>query len=370
MRIIKRFKHIDQWRDRHGRRRYYFRRGQGERIPLPGLPDSPEFAEAYYAALGSPAKEIGENRSPLGSLSAAIASYYGDHSFLALAPITQKNRRAILERFRTAHGSHPLRELSQKHMMAILGKLLPFAQHGYLKAVRHLMQYAVRAGLRDDDPTQGITQARSAKTKTDGRERGYHTWSEDEIAQFESVHPIGSRPRLAMALLLYTGQRRGDVVRMGPQHFKGGKFTIRQQKTGQPMDVPVHPELARVIAASECGDLAFLVTQFGKSYAPAGFGNAFRDWCNEAGLPHCSAHGLRKSICRRLAEAGCTAPQIAAISGHRSLKEVQRYIDAADRSRLAEAGMARLYQLPVGRNVNNQTQKSQTPPVKKSQTQS
>jgi len=347
MRIIKRFDYINQYRDRHGRQRYYFRRKRQPRIPLPGLPDSPEFVEAYRAALANPGtREIGENRSPQGSLSAAIARYYGDHSFLALAPITQKNRRAILERFRKAHGDNSLRELSQKHVMAILGKLQPFAQHGYLKAVRHLMQYAVRAGLRDDDPTVGVAQAKSTRTKADGRERGYHTWTEDEIAQFEAKHPIGSRPRLAMALLLYTGQRRGDVVRMGPQHFRGGKFTIRQQKTGQPMDVPIHPELAHIIAASECGNLAFLMTQFGKSFAVAGFGNAFRDWCNEAGLSHCSAHGLRKAICRRLAEAGCTAPQIAAISGHRSLREVQRYIDAADRSRMAEAGMARLIQFP------------------------
>jgi integrase len=354
MRIIKRFKHVNQYRDRHGRQRYYFRRPGETQIALPGLPDTLEFEKAYQAALATPsAREIGANRSPLGSLSKAIGSYYGDHSFLALAPITQKNRRAILERFRQRHGDRPLRELSQKHVQAILGKLAPFAQHGYLKAVRHLMQYAVRAGLRDDDPTQGITQAKSSKNKSDGQERGYHTWSEEEIAQFEARHPIGSRPRLAMALLLYTGQRRGDVVRMGPQHFRGGKFTITQQKTGQAMDVPVHPELARIIAASECGEMVFLVTQFGKSFVAAGFGNAFRDWCNEAGLPHCSAHGLRKAICRRLAEAGCTAPQIAAISGHRSLKEVQRYIDMADRSRLAEAGMARLFSEQIGGKLPN-----------------
>lgn len=354
MRIIKRFKYVNQYRDRHGGQRYYFRRPGQLQIPLPGLPDTLEFSEAYAKALANrAAREIGVTRSPQGSLSAAMVGYYGDHSFLALAAITQKNRRAILERFRKAHGDNSLRELSKKHVEAILGKLQPFAQHGYLKAVRHLMQYAVRASLRDDDPTGGITQARASRTRAGGGERGYHTWSEDEIAQFEARHPIGSRPRLAMALLLYTGQRRGDVVKMGPQQFRGGKFMIRQQKTGEPMDVPVHPELARIIAASEIGNLVFLVTQFGKSFAPAGFGNAFRDWCNAAGLPQCSAHGLRKAICRRLAEAGCTAPQIAAISGHRSLKEVQRYIEMADRSRLAAAGMARLSENETGEKLPN-----------------
>src|SRR5207247_11179099 len=64
------------------------------------------------------------------------------------------------------------------------------------------------------------------------------------------------------------------------------------------------------------------------------------DRCNEAGLPHCSAHGLRKAAARVLAEAGCTAHEIGAITGHSSLAELVRYTKAADQRRLAEAAMA------------------------------
>src|SRR5262245_60445197 len=103
--------------------------------------------------------------------------------------------------------------------------------------------------------------------------------------------------------------------------------------------IPVHPELAAIIAASTADQLTFLTTQFGRPFTSAGLGNKFREWCDQAGLQHCSAHGLRKAAARRLAEAGCTAHEIAAITGHASLKEVARYTRGADQRRLAEAAM-------------------------------
>jgi hypothetical protein len=96
---------------------------------------------------------------------------------------------------------------------------------------------------------------------------------------------------------------------------------------------------ARSVQAAQPADvlaLGIFIASHGLSQS-AGFGNWFRDQCNEAGLPkHCSAHGLRKAACRRLAEAGCTAHQIAAISGHASLREVERYTKAVDQARLAK----------------------------------
>ena len=81
--------------------------------------------------------------------------------------------------------------------------------------------------------------------------------------------------------------------------------------------------------------MTFLVTEFGKPFTSAGFGNWFRDRCNEAGLPQCSTHGLRKLAATRLANAGCSTDQIKAITGHKSLSEVARYTKAADQARLA-----------------------------------
>jgi integrase len=169
---------------------------------------------------------------------------------------------------------------------------------------------------------------------------GFHTWSEEEIAAFEDKHPIGSRPRLALALLIYTGQRRSDLVNMGPKHVRKGYMTVRQQKTGKLLDLPMHPELVRVIAATTIGLKSFLVTSHGQPYTPAGFGNWFREQCNEAGLAQCSAHGLRKAACRRLAEAGCSANEIMAVSGHSDLREVTIYTAAAEQKRLATQAMA------------------------------
>jgi len=164
-----------------------------------------------------------------------------------------------------------------------------------------------------------------------------------------------------MALLLYTGQRRGDVVRMGPQHIRKGVLSVTQQKTGTELAIPVHPRLAGIIAATECGHPAFLVTAAGAPFSVDGFGHLFREWCDAAGLPQCSAHGLRKAACRRLAEIGCSAPEIAAISGHKSLREVQRYIEEADQARLAQAAMRRMTGHSENAQVANLTDESGYP---------
>jgi len=194
------------------------------------------------------------------------------------------------------------------------------------------MKYAVEIGLRADNPA---TDVKLPNQKTDG----YHSWTDAEIEQFEAYHGRETKARLALTLLLYTGQRRGDVIRMGRQHIRDGAIHVRQQKTGIELAIPIHATLAAIIAQTSADHLTLLTTQTGKPFSAAGFGNWFRDRCNEAGLPRCSAHGLRKAAARRLAEAGCTMHEIASITGHASLSEVQRYTKAADQARLARAAM-------------------------------
>jgi len=181
------------------------------------------------------------------------------------------------------------------------------------------------------DPTWGI---RLKLSKSDR----HHTWSEDEIAQFEAFHPVGLKARLALALGLYTAQRRGDVVRIGRQHIRNGVLTLRQQKTGATLAIPVHPALQAVLEATPVGHLTLLTTKTGKSYASNDFSEQFRSWCDAASLPpHCVFHGPRKAALTRLADAGCASHQIAAISGHKSLKLIEHYTRAADQARLAMA---------------------------------
>jgi integrase len=194
------------------------------------------------------------------------------------------------------------------------------------------MKHAVALGLRPDDPTRNV---KAARVKSDG----YHSWTDAEIDQFKKTHPVGTRAHLALSLLLYTGQRRSDVVRMGRQHIRDGMLHIRQVKTGAQLAIPVHSVLDAIIADTPNGHLTFLTTAFGKPFTAAGFGNWFREQCNVANLAHCSAHGLRKAAARRLAEAGCSVHEIGAITGHTSLREIVRYTKAADQKRLAVAAM-------------------------------
>lgn len=128
-------------------------------VPLPGLPGSPEFMEAYQKAIagfGEGRATIGASRTLSGTVSAALVAYYRDNSFAALAPGTRKSRRAILEAFRTEHGDKRLATLRRDHVASILGSKPPFAARNWLKAIRGLMQFFIAVGLRPDDPTAGL----------------------------------------------------------------------------------------------------------------------------------------------------------------------------------------------------------------------
>lgn len=335
---------IKKYVDRHGKLRCYFRRKGQRDIPLPGKPRSPEFIAAYNRIIASqpPAAAIGAGRSRPGSLAAAIAGYYEHPSFQGLAQSTRGMRRRILEKIRAHLGKEPIASLTKGHIVSvILHPLPPFERNNWLKTLRGLMAYALDAGLIEADPTIGVERSKA-------QAGSIHTWSEAEIAQFEARHGIGTNARLALALLLYTAQRRSDVVRMGPQHLRDGALMVRQKKTKMEKEdrvlrIPVLPELQRIIDATQSGNLTFLVTHEGRPYTEKGFGIRFGDWCDQAGLPAgCSAHGLRKAALVRLIEAGCSPSEAQAISGHRNMAQLKPYIEAVNQARLAEAAIGRL----------------------------
>lgn len=145
-----------------------------------------------------------------------------------------------------------------------------------------------------------------------------------------------------MALMLYTGQRLSDAVTMGWQHVKSNRIAVRQHKTGAMVDIPIHPELRRVLEGTPRHNLTFLMTEYGKPFGDKGFGNWMRDRCDQAGLPQCTSHGLRKAMARRLAEAGCSVNEIMAVTGHSTEGEVIRYTKEARKSLLADNAMSAL----------------------------
>ena len=311
---------------------------------------------AYAAALDgmkAQAENIGVGRTVFGTLGWLVAAYLdcseaSSSPFKTRAPETQRTRRNILDNFRAAYGDRPLFRieaggkrtmlLTRQHVQTMVNRRVatPFAQRNFLNTLRAMFDWAVTEGRIPDDPTLGVKRA---KAKTDG----YKTWSETEIARFEARHPIGSKARLAFALLLYTGQRRGDVVRMGSQHVHDGVLTITQEKTGTEVTIPVHPKLREIIAATKnVGVKTYLVTHQGKPYTAPGFGNWFRDLCNEASCPGVSAHGLRKTTATRLADIGCSEHEIASVLGHTSIAVVEIYTRAVNRKRLAQSAMQKL----------------------------
>jgi integrase len=313
---------------------HYFRRRGTPLLRLPGIVGSAEFMSAYAEALAAAPAPIGKDkRSKPGSVSAALAGYYQSRNFHALTGGTPARRRAELERFRTDYGQRLIASLPKEFITALLDSMLPHAARNTLKTLRHFFAWAVERKLMRSDPTLGI---RIKVPKSDG----HHTWSEGDLAAFERRYPIGSKARLAFAIGLYTGLRRSDAVRIGRQHIRGDELMIpRTQKTKVPLVLPIVPELAAVIAATPSEHLTLLTTKTGKAYNANDFGEQFRKWCDDAGLPHCSFHGLRKSMLTRLADAGKTAHQIAAVSGHQTLSEVARYTKAADQRRLAREAL-------------------------------
>ena len=282
--------------------------------------------------------EINSSKTKPGSFSALVVAYYRSAAFARLSESTKTTYRGIIERLRSDYGDKPIARLERRHVAAMIdGRAqTPAAANNALRILRMLMGFALERGMISADPTW---QVKKIKNKA----KGFRTWTGEDIAAFEATWPIGSKPRLALSLLLYTAQRRSDVVLMGPQHVRGGRLQLRQRKTGTEIDMPIHPELARVIAATHCGDLTFLVTKYGKPRTPAGFSGWFVDCARKAGLPPESIpHGLRKAASRRLAEALRSAHEIMAVTGHRILKEVTRYTEAASRARLADSAIGAL----------------------------
>ena len=337
-----RFRFVVEDVDRHGNVRLYFRRRGEPKVRLPGLPGSEEFMAAYQEALSRNATTNAiKRRLDAGSFGYLCRQYFTSQTFKALDESTRKWRRRALDEIALDHGDKPVAKMQAKHVRQLRDEKAdkPGAARNRLKALRALFRWAIENDQAPHDPTRDIKPVPHPTV-------GHHTWTLEEIAAFEDRHPIGSKARLAMCLLLYTACRREDVVRLGPQHIRNGRIQYRQAKNEHrnpiDLDIPVHADLAKTIAATSTRHLTFLVTEYAKPFSVAGFGTKFRDWCNQAGLPHCSAHGLRKSTAARLAERGASPHEIMAVTGHRSLEEVERYTRAARKTELANSAMSKL----------------------------
>lgn len=332
-------KYLQVFLDRHGRRRVYFRRAGFERVALPTDTTSTEFVEAYRAALSSTARVVQSSQAPTTrTIHDLITLYYRSNDFQSLRDSTKRGYRNHLERFRQGHGHRSVAGVRSMHLEHIFAEMggKSGAIRNLRKRLSRLFRFAQRLGWRDTNPVSGTEPVRS-------KSEGYPVWSEDEIKLFEARWPSGTRERLALALLLYTGQRRSDIVGMGWQHVSDGRISLRQIKTRERLKIAMHPSLIAEIEASCARErLTFLLTMHGKPFTANGFTPWFRQRAEMAGVRERTPHGLRKAAGRRLAEAGCSTKEIAAVLGNRTLSEIERYTRDASQALLADTAIGRL----------------------------
>ena len=331
--------------DRHGARRWRFRKGGFSR-ELGTTYGSAEFMNRYEAARLEleAGRKAGAGHAVSGSISALVASWYLSPQWKSLSDLTKRSYRGVIEPFRENHGDKPVNRLERRHVMGFLADKsdTPSAANNLRKRLAQLLDHAIALDWIKVNPAR-LTKA----YKIAGG--GFHAWDEGEIAQFFATHEPGTMAHRAVTLMLYTGAARVDAIALGPMNIKGGRLEYRRKKTlrtnGMLVSIPVHPDLAEVIAGLPL-DRPFLATAYGKGRSPDGLGNIMRQWCDAAGLSDCSAHGLRKACARRLAEAGATAHEIMSVTGHRTLAEVERYTATALREGMADSAFSKLLSRP------------------------
>jgi integrase len=346
-------------RNRHGDQVVFVRRG-GRRIRIREKPATPAFLDAYKAALERLSPVPPPHRDPVspvwppGTLGWLAVRYFGSDEFSALDVRSQRIRRGVIEsclaetsiaKDGKPAGFCPLHLLTSQTVKTLrdLKKDKPGAANNRRKYLSSMFGWAIEQTppLMKSNPVRDVRRIMYES-------EGFHTWTAAEFEQFEKRHPPGTKAFLALALLLYTGTRRGDMVMLGRQHVKDGWLRFvpskgrKQTKQVMLSEKPWLPVLANIAAISPCGDLTFLMTEYGKPFTAAGFGNWFRDRCNEAGLPQCSAHGLRKMGATRAAENGATEHQLMAIFDWKTPGQARVYTARARRKKLAGGAMALL----------------------------
>lgn len=314
---------------RHGKVVFYFRKGKGERKRLPAL-DAPDFEAQYQAALLglAPQKKAAANNSTLKWL---VSRYRETGAYRGLSEATRKQRDNIFKGVVQKAGHHPYKAISRK--VIVNGRedrsATPAQARNFLDAMRGLFRWALDAELVAVDPTAGVKNPMRPKGE------GFAAWTDDDIAAYEARWPEGTKERVWLHVLLYTGLRRGDAVTLGRQHVRDGIATLRTEKTDTEVNIPILPALAETLAKGPTGDLAFIVGQNGHPLTKESFGNMFRAACNAAGVKK-SAHGVRKIGAARAAEAGVTVRELEALFGWTGGTMASHYTKTADRKHLAK----------------------------------
>jgi integrase len=313
---------------------WYVRIGKGPRIRVQAVYGTADFEAEYQAAVfGAPRPQKGP---AAGTLAWLVARYRETAAWTMLSPATRRQRENILRHVLETAGHQPYARITKAGIAAGRDRRAktPAQARHFIRTLRGLFRWAVGAQLVKIDPTVGVELLRE-------KGKGFVAWSEADVAAYEQRWPIGTRERVWLDVLLYTGLRRGDAVRLGRQHVRDGIAQITTEKTGTVVVLPILPILAATLEAGPCGDLAFICGEKGRPLTKEAFGNLFRKACRAAGVPG-SAHGVRKIAATRAAESGATVAQLEAIFGWSGGRMASLYTQSANRRRLSVEAMHKL----------------------------
>lgn len=348
--------------DPKGNERYYVRKPGRSKIRIKEqfkAPDgtiTPKFMAAYYAALRKLDRQTAaEPKTPREkTFYWLVDQYYRSGEFAKFDPATQSDKRSVLNRYSETAGEIPYASFRKKDIEASRDKraATPGAADKLVKYLRSLFKWAIKKELASHNPADGVDKINEGE--------GWHTWTPAEVSQYREFYPVGTKPRLALELMLAIGARRSDVCRVGRQHeTEGGQWLSfvahkgrGRVKTRKTIVVRIEPHLRQALKATPLGDTTYLITDLGKAFTIAGFGNKMRDWCNAAGLPHCSAHGLRKASAVAFAESGASAPEMCAVFGWSKLETAEIYIREAQKRVMAENAYTRLNEYRARKSVS------------------
>lgn len=323
--------YVSAFRDRHGKWRFRYRRKGFQPTYINAALGTPEFWK-QLAAIETAGPMIDHKR---GTFDDVISRYYHSARWSNIrTDNTRKVYRRLLERFRADHGHRIIADTKTVDIDRVLARLSssPTTANRTRKLLINIFDFAIKLELITQNPAEKSDTYRV-------KSKGYYTWTEEEILQFDAQHPLGSMARLAKDLLLYTAQRKSDIVEMGPPNLQKGRLNFVQNKGEKPLSLPVHPRLLESIEKSTVGEQHFILNGLGRPFTANGFGNWFRDRCNEAGLPQWTSHGGRKAASRRMAELGLSNQHIKAFTGHSKDDEVALYTKAASQAGMADEAL-------------------------------
>jgi integrase len=333
--------HLHRETTRHGRTVWYVRIGHGPRVRLGAEYGTRAFDEAYRATLAGEAAGTTSQKVAVGSLAWLVERYRETTRWTGLSSATRRWREQILVGVLKTAGSDSAVRITRAHIVAGRDRRAgtPAMARKFLDSMRGLFRWAVDAGHVKVDPTLGVENPARSKSS------GFPVWTEEDIAKYEATWPIGTRQRVWLDILAFTGLRRGDAVRLGRQHVRDGVATIRTEKSGITVTIPILPALATTLEAGPCGELAFICGERGQPLTKESFGNLFRAACRAAGVNK-SAHGLRKAGATRAAENGATVAELEALFGWSGGGMASLYTKSADRARLSKSSIGKLARTP------------------------